>query len=399
MFTGALTNNPGTNVGETSRGNQILEKLQNDSNLMTTLNVDEGVTSGHVSGQGSPLRGTSAQEKNRRAQKRFRERQKANISSMQDQMISMKEEVERLEKENKDLVARNSMMDKMLRLSNESILSLQENHMKAKGVTYQKSNDLFHLIGLNGTNDIQDDIDDAELQLDDEGKGLLSFWKKLVKDASALLVRYDSIPKEDTDKRQKIVESMEEMFNRAGKVCMQVAVYNPANFQVLMGSSLDQVIHGTPKDERQHWYAVLDHLELDLKQKHQLTALNDIFKERMGNILQACSEKLSALQQLGRSDEVKCLESMVKKTIDVKKTANELQLRMCEEHLCRIELWATVFKTVLSEVQKARFIFHSYPFFPDVFEVANLISIGVNDEGEQFNNNLDDADGADHLTD
>lgn len=398
MLAGALTNKPGTDVGETSRGNQILEKLQNDSNLMTTLDVDEGMTSGHVSGQGSPLRGTSAQEKNRRAQKRFRERQKANISSMQDQMASMKEEVERLEKENKDLVARNSMMDKMLRLSNESILSLQENHMKANGVTYQESNDLFHLIGINGTNNIQDDIDESELQLDDEGKGLLSFWKKLVKDASVLLLRYDSIPKEDTNKRQKVVESMEEMLNRAGKVCMQVAVYNPANFQVLMGSSLDQVMHETPKDKHKHWSAVLDHLDLDLKQKHQLAALNDIFKERMGNILQACSEKLSALRQLGPSDEVKCLENMVKKTIDVKKTAKELQLRMCEEHLCRIELWATVFKTVLSEVQKARFIVHSYPFFPDVFEVANLISIAADEEGAQFNNNVDNADGADHLT-
>jgi len=68
---------------------------------------------------------------------------------------------------------------------------------------------------------------------------------------------------------------------------------------------------------------------------------------------------------------------------------------MYEEHLCRIEFWATVFKTVLTEVQKARFIVQSYPFFPDVPQVAKLISMSVDEDVSVLNNNNNHGESAD----
>ena len=53
----------------------------------------------------------------------------------------------------------------------------------------------------------------------------------------------------------------------------------------------------------------------------------------------------------------------------------ELKANLQEEHLAGMEFIGTVFKTILSPLQKARAIVQSYPFYPDVYQIATVLAM------------------------
>ena len=58
--------------------------------------------------------------------------------------------------------------------------------------------------------------------------------------------------------------------------------------------------------------------------------------------------------------------------LQVNECTAELKANLQEEHLAGMEFIGTVFKTILSPLQKARAIVQSYPFYPDVYQVGGL---------------------------
>ena len=56
--------------------------------------------------------------------------------------------------------------------------------------------------------------------------------------------------------------------------------------------------------------------------------------------------------------------------LQVNECTAELKANLQEEHLAGMEFIGTVFKTILSPLQKARAIVQSYPFYPDVYQVG-----------------------------
>lgn len=55
----------------------------------------------------------------------------------------------------------------------------------------------------------------------------------------------------------------------------------------------------------------------------------------------------------------------------------KLKANLQEEHLAGMEFIGTVFKTILSPLQKARAIVQSYPFYPDVYQVRLGAGVGL----------------------
>ena len=53
---------------------------------------------------------------------------------------------------------------------------------------------------------------------------------------------------------------------------------------------------------------------------------------------------------------------------------SELKANLQEEHLAGMEFIGTVFKTIFSPLQKARAIVQSYPFYPDVYQIATVLA-------------------------
>lgn len=69
-------------------------------------------------------------------------------------------------------------------------------------------------------------------------------------------------------------------------------------------------------------------------------------------------------------DEVPCPCPPLHPPPQVNECTAELKANLQEEHLAGMEFIGTVFKTILSPLQKARAIVQSYPFYPDVYQAS-----------------------------
>jgi hypothetical protein len=58
----------------------------------------------------------------------------------------------------------------------------------------------------------------------------------------------------------------------------------------------------------------------------------------------------------------------------VNECTSQLKSNLQEEHLAGMEFLGTAFKTVLSPLQKARAIVQSYPFYPDIYQIATALA-------------------------
>lgn len=146
-------------------------------------------------------------------------------------------------------------------------------------------------------------------------------------------------------------------------------------------------------------------------QRAQIVSLRAIFLRRMTKVMEERRTILSKLQMVNIPDRMMALQSVISETLKVgaawgglararlvhpgqhrvvapaaasctlgigSRAADVLQVNECttelkanlqEEHLAGMEFIGTVFKTILSPLQKARAIVQSYPFYPDVYQV------------------------------
>eukprot|EP00889_Picochlorum_renovo_P002080 jgi/Picre1/29110/NNA_004503.t1 len=171
------------------------------------------------------------------------------------------------------------------------------------------------------------------------GSELLSYWKKLVRELGNLLVHHDSIPSSKPGDREDVVKKICAALDKGGQLCMQSAILHPTNMQYLVASTLDGGRSGISADDKSFWTSDFEPASIC-----------------------AVPERLIALQ------------SVICETLKVNEGTQLLKANLQEEHLCSVEFIGTVFKTILSPLQKARAIVQSYPFYPDVYQIATVIA-------------------------
>jgi len=201
---------------------------------------------------------------------------------------------------------------------------------------------------------------------------VVSFWKSVVSDLGNYLVTLDSLPEENTKKREELMSLICESLDKAGQLCMQTAVLHPTNMQHLIASTLDDGRCGVAADDKGLWKSVVASLQLNSEQENQIAALRDIFVGRMTRILENRQEILKSLRSVSVPDRLVALQSIISETLKVNESTTALKSNLQEEHLCGMEFIGTVFKTILSPLQKARTIVQSYPFYPDMYQIATV---------------------------
>ncbi|KAL6778281.1 hypothetical protein ACKKBG_A17595 [Auxenochlorella protothecoides x Auxenochlorella symbiontica] len=82
---------------------------------------------------------------------------------------------------------------------------------------------------------------------------------------------------------------------------------------------------------------------------------------------------LDRLQSVSVPDRMLALQSVIAETLKVNECTVELKANLQEEHLAGMEFIGTVFKTIFTPLQKARAIVQSYPFYPDVYQIATAL--------------------------
>lgn len=353
------------------------------ANLFSSIDIpaDFGMSE---DGDGSDKRSTSIQEKNRRAQKRFRERQKAKMKDMTSQLDEIDEELNRLKEENATLLNRNEILEKVLSLRDDHIRMLQdEQQLFDLGKQYHTAAALLQDTSDERKADAMEETqqDAGPLQIVPpsavktmSGSELLSYWKKLVRELGNLLVLYDSIPSSKRAEREEVLKKICVALDKGGQLCMHSAILHPTNMQYLVASTLDGGRSGISAEDKSFWASVTESLMLQEDQEAHILALRDIFAARIKRIMESRHRILSQLRSVAVPERLIALQSVICETLKVNEGTQLLKANLQEEHLCSVEFIGTVFKTILSPLQKARAIVQSYPFYPDVYQIATAVA-------------------------
>ncbi len=357
--------------------------------LTNPVSEDSTMEEGGKNGQGSDKKLTAIQEKNRRAQKRFRERQKAKMSDMTQQLDEMTADLSKLRTENSALKNRNSILEKVLALRDEHIRVLQdEQHVFDLGSHYLQqqaigaaSQQKMLTDGGGGSLQAATNSTNLALALTDinavktmPAEAVINHWKELVRELGNLLVEVEGSPHVEDPRHKSAMDSLCRVLDNAGEVCMLTGVLHPTNMQRLIAATLDDGRSGAKADDKSRWANVTRALQLNDDQKRQMVALRHIFVRRMAKVMEDRRRILSKLQAVAIPDRMVALQSVITETLKVNEATVALKANLQEEHLCGMEFIGTVFKTIFLPVQKARAIVQSYPFYPDVFEIASAVA-------------------------
>ncbi|KAH7622563.1 hypothetical protein Ndes2526B_g03397 [Nannochloris sp. 'desiccata'] len=352
------------------------------------VSEDSTMEEGGKNGEGSDKKLTAIQEKNRRAQKRFRERQKAKMTDMTQQLDEMTADLSKLRTENSALKNRNSILEKVLALRDEHIRVLQdEQHVFDLGSHYLQQQAIgaasqqkmltdggASVQAVTNSTNLALALTDINAVKTMPAEAVINHWKELVRELGNLLVEVEGSPNIEDPRHKAAMDSLCRVLDNAGEVCMLTGVLHPTNMQRLIAATLDDGRSGAKADDKSRWASVTRALQLNDDQKRQMVALRHIFVRRMAKVMEDRRRILSKLQAVAIPDRMVALQSVITETLKVNEATVALKANLQEEHLCGMEFIGTVFKTIFLPVQKARAIVQSYPFYPDVFEIASAVA-------------------------
>ncbi|KAL4424884.1 hypothetical protein ABPG77_002107 [Micractinium sp. CCAP 211/92] len=350
---------------------------------------DSGDSSGGGGGSGggskksAEQRAAAVQEKNRRAQKRFRERQKAKMKDMGEQLEDMSSELSKLRVENNSLKNRNTILEKVLALRDEHIRMLQdEQQVFDLGSHYLQTSGQKLITGGAATNALMLGTTAGPLTTSEikavkamPSEAVIGRWKETVRELGNILVQIEGCPDTNDARHQAAMQQLCAVLDAAGQLCMHTAVLHPTNMQKLISATLDDGRSGVTAEDRTRWAAVTQSLQLSPDQRAQIISLRGIFLRRMTKVMEERRVILSKLQMVNIPDRMMALQSVISETLKVNECTAELKSNLQEEHLAGMEFIGTVFKTILSPLQKARAIVQSYPFYPDIYQIATVLAL------------------------
>lgn len=371
------------------------------------MEPDSGDSSGGGAGgsgrgkKSAEQRAAAVQEKNRRAQKRFRERQKAKMKDMGEQLEDMSSELSKLRVENNSLKNRNTILEKVLALRDEHIRMLQdEQQVFDLGNHYLQSSSQKLLTGgaagagalTLGTTAGPLTTMEIKAVKGMPSEAVIGRWKETVRELGNILVQIEGCPDTNDARHQAAMQALCQVLDSAGQLCMHTAVLHPTNMQKLIAATLDDGRSGVTPEDRTRWAAVTQSLQLSNDQRAQIISLRAIFLRRMTKVMEERRDILAKLQMVNIPDRMMALQSVISETLKVNECTAELKANLQEEHLAGMEFIGTVFKTILSPLQKARAIVQSYPFYPDVYQIATVLALEK--QGPAALQSLEDATGS-----
>ncbi|GAB4819372.1 hypothetical protein N2152v2_006418 [Parachlorella kessleri] len=339
------------------------------------------------------------------------------MKDMTEQLEEMSSELSKLRMENNALKNRNSILEKVLALRDEHIRVLQDeqqvfdlgNHyLQASGQKMITGGALPALPSGAGPVSV---LTTTEIKAVKHmpAEAVIGRWKETVRELGNILVQIEGCPDKNDRRHQESMEALCRVLDHAGQLCMHTAVLHPTNMQKLIASTLDDGRSGVSAEDRSRWAGVTASLQLSADQKSQILSLRQIFLRRMSKVMEERRAILAKLQMVNIPDRMMALQSVIAETIKVSRVAGcvtpfqrrrsappfrrmrdggedvskesvnectaELKSNLQEEHLAGMEFIGTVFKTIFNPLQKARAIVQSYPFYPDVYQIATALAV------------------------
>jgi hypothetical protein len=208
-------------------------------------------------------------------------------------------------------------------------------------------------------------------------KMVLDSWKKFVQELGIILVQVDEAELTNNfEQKMRVISELCRALEQMGSFCMHTAVLHPTNMQHLMASTLDGGHSGANAADNRRWAEIANSLDLTGDQMSQIIALRDFYVKRMSKVMEQRRAALQNLQTLMVPGQISALQNAIQQTLRVNRVTKQLKSNLQEEHLAALEFLGTIMKCVFTPLQKARAIVRSYPFYPDLYQIAVALDTG-----------------------
>lgn len=327
-------------------------------------------------------------EKNRRNQKKFRERQKAKMVGLEHQVNSLSAQVEKLRFQNTSLASQNDLLSKVL-VMKEGQVKVLRHESKAKDKKGTADEDpcppcsMRGVLGAKGATECASKYTPEvvmNMTLDD----ICEKYKDYVHKLSALVLVADA-PGGSKEAEEEINQNMLEV----SELLSKVVVLKPDHGAMFVGRNFEFGRRELPTaaEAEKCMAGVLRSLELTDDQQKRIVALY----RQLQSHLQRIKEKRNHLNNVLQSQLAVAGENYIpgigmhrtaQATVQMDEVTQELKDTVEFERHEYANLVSAFFGLVLTPLQSARTIVHSYPYYPDVMGLAMLVMNSVKEEVE-----------------
>eukprot|EP00803_Ostreobium_quekettii_P004860 evm.model.scf_1030EXC.2 EVM.evm.TU.scf_1030EXC.2 scf_1030EXC:10030-17223(+) len=334
-------------------------------------------------------RQAAIQAKNRRAQKRFRERQKAKMTNLEEQVEGLCAQLEELKTQNTSLANKNDLLTKVLQMKDEQMCVLQEG---AK--VFDNARSRAEPARLSSTSMTQTSVCTMAKQpkalegnhfptskfYELTAEEVRETWKAYVNQLSMLLVNLGTDASQ-TDAEPRILQLVSEM----GELCCKTATLCPVNMKKLLMGSFESPGTQPSLEDRElekRWDEVLKTVSLTGKQEDMVLELRSAFLLRMKTLwqqrailnrrFQECvgfieTRDLSGTQSSGT-------QSTCSASLKVAEIVEELRDSLHRETQYHYDFISSFFQNVVDDMQAAHLCVQSYPYYPDILVISNILA-------------------------
>ena len=325
-----------------------------------THNVDCNVTNkGEKSGTKVDFvkKALSVQEKNKQAQKRFRDRQKAKVKELTDKLECAEQVMKQLSDENEYLRGRAKLLEKArVGTPQESGQCFVDGRDSAQTKYKYKGIDASIRIANADGDDCE--INSKECQATGlQNRLLTSCWRNLVRELNTLLIQHENARHESDELKSYAGKSICHAMQEGVEKFMGTLRAFPHVLKYMPVASFDNA-----EEARSFWRKVVTRMDMKKVQVRDLGRLQDMYNDRMVHRRLQHKRTLQALQQTGSKSF----------TSDMDGSIRDLQAYIQSDRQDYFDCWNSAFATILDPVQKAHCIVQSYPFYPDMREIASI---------------------------
>lgn len=357
--------------GSGSEGNvPAVDVLKTSDALQPSSSGDQQPKQGGSSrrSRSAEQKAQAVQEKNRRAQKRFRDRQKEKMRTMEDQVEALTKQLDQLRACSHKMTTRNGVLEKVLHLREEQLQ------------VYQKDLQLFGepadapMKILGPQRNLAPALVPGEqpAPVSKTAEEVLAQWKGYVKEMATLLVELELA---SGSARDEVSERILRVVCSAGQLCMLTALFTPLNIKKLCASVGEERQLAMMGDPVAFWQPVQSSLELTAQQVEEVCKMLAMFTHRQAQLLEERRQVTASMQEATRADfDNGELRGPMRDLVKVHELSAALTNNLRDEHNTAVEFVGGLYKKVLTPMQLARCMVHSYPVYPDALALATCIA-------------------------
>ncbi|KAK9866776.1 hypothetical protein WJX84_000282 [Apatococcus fuscideae] len=319
-----------------------------------------------------------ARLRNRRAQKAFRERQRSRQQERQEVIGDLTEQLDKLAQEKETLEQRTDMLERILAM--QSIAKDIDQQQQSNGANGSSSRREVSFSERYSSMDTQKVVLTVNQGLPRElGAGQVaklsweehvSIWQEYVGALSGLL--------DNTESPEAQVQ-LQTWVRELSSLQLAVVVLNPKGFRLFQIRRMDVSSQPEQHPTEELWRHVYEQMGLEPQQEEDLLMARRHYLQKLGTIVEKRRHLNLMLPQClnGSLPDHPHLSDVARNYLSTSDAMEKLHRSLGTEQALLVQAMATSFQRAITSRQTAIQIVSSYPWYPDILAIVDVVAAGI----------------------